>query len=93
MGAASYQELFQEKLSAFRDQRRNLQAWQCRLELKRLHPGLYQAVFGRDDHEKLMGAVDYHLAEGHAIEAAYELIALHAPELVAELNHESIEEV
>ena len=67
MQTKSYQELFQEKFRTFSETRRDLQAWQCRLELKRLQPGLFQAVFGRDKRERLMGAIDFHLAEGYAV--------------------------
>ena len=93
MPAKNYQELFQEKFRTFSDARRDLQAWQCRLEMKRLQPGLFQAVFGRDEHEKLMGAIDFHLAEGYTVAEACELVAQHAPELAEELAAESLEEV
>jgi len=92
MKAKNYQELFQERFRALSAERKDLHAWQCRLELKRQHPGLFQAVFGRDNHEKFMGAVDFHLAEGYAVEEAYELVAQHAPELVEEMAPESLEE-
>ena len=88
----SYQELFQEKFRTLSTERKDLQAWQCRLELQRLYPGLFQAVFGRDDHEKFMGAVDFHITEGYTVEEAYELVAQCAPELVDERTQEGPDE-
>jgi len=82
----SYEEVFQEKFKSFCREHRNLQAWQARLELKRLYPGLFQAVFAQNSHEKYMGAVDFHMAEGHAAEAARLLVIEHAPELAAEVE-------
>lgn len=93
MQPKSYQELFQEKFRTFSETRRDLQAWQCRLELKRRQPGLFQAVFGRDKHEKLMGAIDFHLAAGCTVAEAYALVTQHAPELAEELVAERLEEV
>ncbi|MBT4504150.1 MAG: hypothetical protein HOC74_40845 [Gemmatimonadetes bacterium] len=93
MGISSYQELFQERFKALGQERRDLQAWQCRLELKGLYPGLFQAVFGRDNREKFMGAVDFHLTEGYTLEEAYELVGQYAPELAEELSVGSLEEI
>ncbi len=81
----SYEEIFQEKFKGFCAEHRSLQAWQARLELKRLYPGLFQAVFARSLHEKYMGAVDFHMAEGHAAEEARQMVVKHAPELAAEV--------
>ena len=92
MPVENYQELFQEKFEELCAERKDLRAWQCRLELKRRCPGLFQAVFGRDDREKLMGALDFHLSEGYSLEEAYEQVARHAPELMEELSQEVLEE-
>ncbi len=78
----SYEEIFQEQFNVLCARRKGLQAWQMRLELKRLQPGLFQAVFGQNSHEKYMGAVDFHLAEGHGAAEAQQLVVEHAPELV-----------
>jgi hypothetical protein len=88
MQARSYEEIFQEKFKALSAAHAQLRAWQVRLELKRLHPGLFQAVFGQSRHERYMGAVDFHLAEGHSEEEARQLVVEHAPELAGELEAE-----
>ena len=85
MGAQTYRQLLEARLQELRDVRRDLQEWQCRLELKSRYPGLYQAVCGSSNHERFMGAVDYHLAEGYTLAEAYELIAQNAPELAVDL--------
>lgn len=81
----SYEEIFQEKFQGFCSLHSGLQAWQARLELKRLYPGLFQAVFAQDRHEKYMGAVDFHMAEGHAVADARRMVVEHAPELATEV--------
>jgi hypothetical protein len=82
----SYEEIFQEKFKGFCREHRSLQAWQARLELKRLYPGLFQAVFAQSPHEKYMGAIDFHMAEGHGAEAARQMVVGHAPELAVEVE-------
>ena len=82
----SYEEIFQEKFKGFCSEHKRLQAWQARLELKRLYPGLFQAVFAQNLHEKYMGAVDFHMAEGHAADAARQMVVEHAPELSVEME-------
>jgi hypothetical protein len=82
----SYEEIFQEKFKGFCSEHKRLQAWQARLELKRLYPGLFQAVFAQNPHEKYMGAVDFHMAEGHAADAARQMVVEHAPELSVEME-------
>ena len=86
--ARSYEEIFQEQFNALCAERKGLQAWQARLELKGLQPGLFQAVFGQSRHEKFMGAVDFHLVEGHGAAEAQRLVVEHAPELAEELEEE-----
>lgn len=87
MSARSYyEELFWNKVEALHQERRHLQLWQCKMAIKREHPGLFQAVFGRDAHEKLMGAVDFHLSEGHGPVEAQRRVAHNAPELAGELQ-------
>jgi hypothetical protein len=92
MKPRTYKELFQEQFQLLSDARKDLKAWQCRLELKRLQPGLFQAIFGRTDHEKCMGAVDYHLSEGCTVEEACQEVVQRAPELAEELAGEKLEE-
>ncbi len=82
----SYEKIFQEKFKGFCHEHRNLQAWQARLELKRLYPGLFQAVFAQSPHEKYMGAVDFHMAEGHGVATARQMVIEHAPEWAAEVE-------
>ena len=82
----SYEEIFQEKFKGFCTEHKSLQAWQARLELKRLYPGLFQAVFAQTPHEKYMGAVDFHMAEGHSDSEARQMVVQHAPELSAEVE-------
>ena len=53
--------------------------------MKKLQPGLFQAGFGQSRHEKYVGAVDFHLSEGHAVSEAARLVVEHAPELAEEL--------
>ena len=84
----SYEEIFQEQFNALCAERKGLKAWQARLELKGLQPGLFQAVFGQSRHEKFMGAVDFHLVEGYGATEAQRLVAEHAPELAEELEEE-----
>ena len=84
----TYEEIFQEQFKALCAQRKGLQDWQARLELKRLQPGLFQAVFGQSSHEKYMGAVDFHLAEGHGATEAQRLVVEHVPEWAEELEDE-----
>ena len=86
MAAKTYEELFWDKVNAIREKRADLQVWQCEMEIKRQYPGLFQTVFGRDTHERFMGAVDFHLAEGCSVEEAYVHIARIAPELQSELE-------
>ena len=86
--ARTYEEIFQEQFKALCAERKALQAWQVRLELKKLQPGLFQAVFGQNQHEKYMGAVDFHLAEGHGAAEAHKLVIEHAPEFAEELEDE-----
>ncbi len=81
----SYREIFQEKFKDFCSEHRSLQAWQARLELKSVYPGLFQAVFAQSPHEKYMGAVDFHMAEGYPAADARLLVVEHAPELAAEV--------
>lgn len=93
MAIPVYQKLFHQRLLELRRARRDLQEWQCRLELKSRCPGLYQAVFGRSAHERFMGAVDYHLAQGYTVAQAYELVAQNAPDLAEEVATDSAEPV
>ena len=86
--AKTYEQIFQEEFNALCAKRKALQAWQARLELKRLQPGLFQAVFGENPHEKYMGAVDFHLAAGNSAVEAQKLVVEHAPELAEELDDE-----
>jgi hypothetical protein len=81
-----YEELFWSKAEALHRERHHLQLWQCEMAIKREHPGLFQAVFGRDAHEKVMGAVDFHLSEGCSLEDAHRRVAQSAPELAGELQ-------
>ena len=84
MEARTYEELLTEKVDALRAQRRDLHPWQCRLEAMRLYPGLFQAVHGQTPHERLMGAVDFHLAQGCSEAEAYRQVARLDPELARE---------
>ena len=86
--ARMYEEIFQDRFRALCDQRKGLRAWQARLELKRLQPGLFQAVFGQNLHEKYMGAMDFHLAEGYGAAEAHQLVVEHAPELAEAIDED-----
>lgn len=70
--AKTYQEIFQERFKALCVEHKWLQAWQARLEMKKLQPELFQAVFGQSRHEKYVGPVA-------------RLVVEHAPELAEEL--------
>ena len=83
--AKTYEEIFQERFKALCVEHKWLQVWQARLEMKKLQPGLFQAVFGQSRHEKYMAAVDFHLSEGHAVSEAARVVVEHAPELAGEL--------
>lgn len=86
MAAKTYEELFWDKVNALHAKRADFQVWQCEMEIKREYPGLFQTVFGHDAHERCMGALDFHLAEGCSVAEAQVIIARLAPELQAELE-------
>ena len=83
--AKTYEEIFQERFKALCVEHKWLQAWQARLEMKKLQTGLFWAIFGHSRHEKYVGAVDFHLSEGHAVSEAARLVFEYAPELAEEL--------
>ncbi len=56
------------------------------MEIKRQYPGLFQTVFGRDAHERYMGALDFHLAEGCSMAEAQTTITHLAPDLQSEVK-------
>ena len=91
MAAKTYEELFWDKVNALREKRADLQVWQCEMEIKRQYPGLFQTVFGRDTHERCMGALDFHLAEGCSVEEAQTIIARLAPDLRDELELQDLD--